>query len=56
MVDLARPRRAARGGGLKILGYSAYLHPVGDGLLIGVGQDATAEGRRGAPRCRCSTC
>jgi beta propeller domain-containing protein len=27
-------------------GYSAYLHPVGDGLLLGVGQDATPEGRR----------
>jgi hypothetical protein len=33
-------------GELKVPGYSAYLHPVGDGLLLGVGQDATAEGRR----------
>jgi hypothetical protein len=32
-------------GELKIPGYSAYLHPVGDGLLLGVGQDATARGR-----------
>ena len=32
-------------GELKIPGYSAYLHPVGDGLLLGVGQDATDEGR-----------
>jgi len=30
---------------LKIPGYSAYLHPVGDGLLLGVGQDATDDGR-----------
>jgi hypothetical protein len=29
-----------------MLGYSAYLHPVGDGLLIGVGQDATETGSR----------
>jgi hypothetical protein len=33
-------------GELKVPGYSAYLHPVGDGLLLGIGQDATAEGRR----------
>ena len=35
-----------RGSGeLKINGYSAYLHPVGEDLLLGVGQDATKEGR-----------
>ncbi|HEV7806593.1 MAG TPA: beta-propeller domain-containing protein [Solirubrobacteraceae bacterium] len=33
-------------GELKILGYSAYLHPISDDLLLGVGIDATAEGRR----------
>jgi uncharacterized secreted protein with C-terminal beta-propeller domain len=33
-------------GELKILGYSAYLHPIGDDLLLGVGQDATAQGRQ----------
>ena len=33
-------------GELKIPGYSAYLHPVGDDLLLGVGQDATEQGRR----------
>ena len=32
-------------GKLKIRGYSAYLHPVGDNLLIGIGQDATSRGR-----------
>ena len=32
-------------GELKIPGYSAYLHPIGEGLLLGVGQDATEEGR-----------
>ncbi|MEE3922133.1 beta-propeller domain-containing protein [Micromonospora sp. BRA006-A] len=32
-------------GELKINGYSAYLHPAGDGRLIGVGQDATDRGR-----------
>jgi uncharacterized secreted protein with C-terminal beta-propeller domain len=32
-------------GELKILGYSAYLHPLPGDLLLGVGQDATEEGR-----------
>ena len=45
-VDLADPEHPRVLGELKILGYSAYLHPVGDDLLLGVGQDATAEGRR----------
>jgi len=45
VLDLSRPSRPVVRGELKILGYSAYLHPVGDGLLLGIGQDATAEGR-----------
>jgi Beta propeller domain len=45
VLDLSAPSRPAVRGELKILGYSAYLHPVGDGLLLGVGQDATSEGR-----------
>jgi uncharacterized secreted protein with C-terminal beta-propeller domain len=44
-IDLSDPTEPAVVGELKILGYSAYLHPVGDGLLLGVGQDATEEGR-----------
>ena len=32
-------------GQLKIEGFSAYLHPISDKLLLGVGQDATAQGR-----------
>ena len=49
-TSATRPTRASRGE-LKIPGYSAYLHPVGDGLLLGVGQDADASGRDdgGAP-------
>lgn len=45
VLDLSRPARPVVRGELKLLGYSAYLHPVGDGLLLGIGQDATAEGR-----------
>lgn len=43
-LDLSDPAAPAVTGELKMLGYSAYLHPAGDGRLIGVGQDATEEG------------
>lgn len=45
VVDLADPTRPAVLGELKIPGYSAYLHPVGDGLLVGIGRDADDTGR-----------
>jgi len=45
VLDLSAPAHPRVRGELKLLGYSAYLHPVGDGLLLGIGQDATAEGR-----------
>lgn len=45
VIDLEDPARPAVRGELKIPGYSAYLHPAGDHRLIGVGQDATDEGR-----------
>ena len=43
-VDLSDPRSPRLLGELKIPGYSAYLHPVDDGLLLGIGQDATEDG------------
>ena len=46
VVDLHDPTKPHVVGELKILGYSAYLHPVSDTLLIGIGQDASPEGRR----------
>ena len=45
VVDLADPTAPAVLGELKIPGYSAYLHPVGGGLLIGIGRDADEGGR-----------
>ena len=45
VIDLADPTNPVVTGELKIPGYSAYLHPVGDGLLLGVGQDADLSGR-----------
>ena len=44
VIDLSDPTDPVVAGELKILGYSAYLHPVGDGLLLGIGQDATDAG------------
>ncbi|MFD0903712.1 beta-propeller domain-containing protein [Actinomadura sediminis] len=44
-LDLSDPRRPRVTGELKITGYSAYLHPVADGRILGVGQDADASGR-----------
>ncbi|MGW0662104.1 beta-propeller domain-containing protein [Streptodolium elevatio] len=45
-LDLANPTAPRVVGELKINGYSAYLHPVDGGKLIGVGQDATDSGSR----------
>ena len=45
VIDLSDPAKPSVAGELKVLGYSAYLHPVGRDLLLGVGQDATEEGR-----------
>ena len=44
-IDLSDPTAPRVVGELKILGYSAYLHPIGDGLLLGIGQDADQQGR-----------
>ncbi len=44
-IDLSRPATPRVRGELKVAGYSAYLHPLGPDLLLGVGQDATEEGR-----------
>ncbi|MCB1003519.1 MAG: beta-propeller domain-containing protein [Acidimicrobiales bacterium] len=44
-VDLSDPADPTVVGELELLGYSAYLHPLGGDLLLGVGQDATASGR-----------
>lgn len=43
-VDLSDPAAPKVTGELKITGYSAYLHPAGDGRLIGVGQEANETG------------
>ena len=44
-IDLSDPTEPAVIGELKIPGFSSYLHPIGDGLVLGVGSDADDSGR-----------
>lgn len=44
-LDLRDPAAPKVTGELKITGYSAYLHPGGEGRLIGIGQEASEKGR-----------
>ncbi|MBT8208384.1 MAG: beta-propeller domain-containing protein [Acidimicrobiia bacterium] len=44
-IDLTDPTAPVAKGELKINGYSAYLHPLSETRLLGVGQDADDEGR-----------
>jgi hypothetical protein len=45
VLDLSAPTAPTVLGELKIPGFSTYLHPVGDDLLLGVGMDADNQGR-----------
>lgn len=45
VLDLAIPADPRIAGELKAPGFSDYLYPLANGLLFGVGRDATAEGR-----------
>ena len=44
VIDLSDPTDPTTEGELKITGFSAYLHPVGEDLLLGVGREATTRG------------
>ena len=43
-LDLSDPTNPKALGELKITGFSSYLHPVGENLLLGVGQEADQDG------------
>jgi hypothetical protein len=45
VLDLADPANPTVQGELKIPGYSSYLHPLSDTLVLGIGQDGTDDGR-----------
>lgn len=50
VVDLSVPEKPEIKGELKIPGFSTYLHPAGDGLLIGVGEGGTMTGTDGTAK------
>ncbi len=47
VIDLSNPENPTVKGELKIPGFSEYLHPIADGLLVGVGYDGTEFGTNG---------
>lgn len=47
VIDLSDPAKPEVVGELKIPGFSSYLHPVGDGLLLGVGVTGDENGTTG---------
>jgi uncharacterized secreted protein with C-terminal beta-propeller domain len=49
-IDLSDPGDPAIIGELSIPGYSDYLHPIGDDLLLGIGKDAVADSDGGDGR------
>jgi uncharacterized secreted protein with C-terminal beta-propeller domain len=44
VIDLSDPKHPTQAGALELTGYSAYLHPIDDAHLIGVGQAADKQG------------
>jgi hypothetical protein len=44
-LDLSDPENPRVVGELKIPGFSSYLHPIGNGRVLGVGSDGTEDGR-----------
>ena len=47
VIDLSNPKEPTVKGELKIPGFSEYLHPITENLLVGVGQDGTETGTNG---------
>lgn len=47
VIDLTNPEKPTVKGELKIPGFSEYLHPITQNLIVGVGQDGTETGTNG---------
>lgn len=45
-IDLSNPKSPKMLGELKIPGFSRYLHPYDENIIIGIGRDATETGRQ----------
>ncbi|MFL6062426.1 MAG: beta-propeller domain-containing protein [Marmoricola sp.] len=43
-IDLSDPTHPRKLGALKMTGYSGYLHPIGDGRVLGLGMQADGRG------------
>lgn len=50
VIDLKDPESPAVLGEVKLPGFSSYLHPVGDGLLLGIGVGGTETGLDGSSK------
>ena len=50
VVDITDPTAPAVRGELKIPGFSSYLHPIGNGLVIGVGEGGSMNGTDGSAK------
>jgi len=43
-IDISNPAQPKKVGELKINGFSAYLHPIGDDKILGIGRNALEDG------------
>ncbi len=50
VIDLKNPEKPAVVGEVKLPGFSSYLHPVGEGLLMGIGSGGTDSGLDGSAK------
>ncbi|MBQ6119232.1 MAG: beta-propeller domain-containing protein, partial [Clostridia bacterium] len=50
VIDLSDPAKPVVKGEVKLPGFSSYLHPVGDGLLLGIGSGGTEDGIDGSAK------
>lgn len=50
VIDLTDPVKPEIKGEVKLPGFSSYLHPVGDGLLVGIGVGGTETGTDGSSK------
>ena len=50
VIDLTDPTKPEIKGELKIPGFSSYLHPIGNNLVIGVGEGGTMNGTDGSAK------
>ena len=50
VFDLSDPANPTPRGELKLPGFSAYLHPAGEGYMVGVGQGGTDDGLDGSAK------